>query len=85
MIGRDKQQIVGNLDAWVETHRGKIDFYQSYVLHHWQEQAGSESETPISHFALQEVMGEQRQHVFKNFEQVMNFLIDELFRKPKRQ
>lgn len=46
--------------------------YCSYLLRCWQEQPS------VWRFAVQEVSGEQRQWAFASFEQMMDFLLDEL-------
>jgi hypothetical protein len=56
----------------------EIGYYGSYILHYRQEQDAPAGELPGQRFILQAVSGEQPQQVFSSFEQVMNFLLDEL-------
>jgi len=58
--------------------RKKVKSYRSYLLRCWQEQAAAPGQLPVWRFAVQEVSGEQRQWAFSTFEQVMDFLRDEL-------
>jgi hypothetical protein len=53
--------------------------YRSYLLRCWQEQAAAPGQPPVWRFVVQEVSGEQRQWAFGSFEQVVDFLLDELW------
>jgi len=59
-------------------HGKKAKSYRSYLLRCWQEQAATPGQPPVWRFAVQEVSGEQRQWAFSSFEQVVDFLLDEL-------
>lgn len=60
----------------------KVKTYQSYLLHCWSEQSATPGDSPIRHFIVEEVLGHQRWE-FNTFEQVMNFLLDELLGQPE--
>ena len=56
----------------------KTGAYRSFLLRCWQEQNADQDKPPLWRFALQEVAEEQRQHAFSSFEQLVDFLRNEV-------
>ena len=61
----------------------KVKTYQSYLLHCWSEQSVNPNNSPSRYFVVEEVFGKQQRREFCTFEQVMNFLLDELLGQSK--
>jgi hypothetical protein len=57
--------------------------FQSFRLRHYQEKTGDPNKPHFHRFVLQELSGKQREKGFGSFEQVVNFILDEL-EIPKR-
>lgn len=57
--------------------------FRSYLLHCWPEPSALSDGLSSWHFTVEEVSGEQQQREFYTFEQVMNFLLDQLLDQPK--
>ncbi len=66
-------------------HHGKVKAYRSYLLRCWQEQGATPDQPPVWRFVLQEISGEQRQLGFGSFEQMADFLLDELMGSSRHQ
>lgn len=57
---------------------GNANPYQSYLLRCWQEQKAAPDRPPVWRFVLQEISGKQRRLGFGSFEQMADFVLDEL-------
>jgi len=64
-------------------HDKQVKTFRSYLLHCWPEPSGTPGESPTWCFTVEDVSGEQQRLEFRTFEQVMNFLLDELLGQPK--
>lgn len=66
--------------GWViRMQRKKARPYRSYLLRCWQEQAAGPGQPSVWRFGVQEVSGEQRQWAFGSFEEMVDFLLKELW------
>lgn len=77
-MSENKKPLISRADKVAQTDQAKTGSYQSYILHYRQDQATLSGEWPGHHFILQEVSEQTDQRIFDSFEQVMNFLLDEL-------
>jgi hypothetical protein len=64
-------------------HDKRVKTFRSYLLHCWPEPCGTPGEPSTWCFTVEDVSGEQQRQEFRTFEQVMNFLLDELLGQPK--
>ena len=60
----------------MQRHKNKS--FQSFQLHHYRETTDDPEKAHFHRFVLQELSGKQREKGFRNFEQVVNFILDEL-------
>ena len=61
----------------------QVKTFRSYLLHCWPEPSGAPDESSTWCFTVEDVSGKQQRREFRTFEQVMNFLLDELLGQPK--
>ena len=67
----------------MQMHDKQVKTFRSYLLHCWPESSGTPAESSPWCFTVEDVSGEQQRQEFRTFEQVMNFLLDELLGQPK--
>jgi hypothetical protein len=76
----DDHTLMNRPDELGPVDQGKQQNFQAYILRSRSDQATIASDWANHPFILQEVSGQQPPQHFDNFEQVMNFLLDELLK-----